>query len=318
LTRLDGQGGVWPQPNALNITASGTPDMNVHVDRGSGMTQGSQNTAQGNYPFFNTSSTTVSIAASNTQQRIDSIVVHNKDTFYSGTTDTTEIYSVAGSPGSGSPPNLSILDNNYLEIGRVTVRANTTSILSTDITQLQHLLPVGLDIPLSSELSNTGSFHGHPRVNTTSGEFEWWDANASAWRGQKWVSYTPTWTGFTALGTGFVSQGRYFKTGTRVLVNAMLTAGTGASMGTAGLGFTIPFTAANVDARDNWPGVGLFRPTGVGGNIFNLVGGISNNATGCGVSALTSSQQWTTPGLAGYSFVAGTVINFQVEYESAS
>jgi hypothetical protein len=323
LTRLDGQGGVWPQPNALNVTASGTPDMNVHADRGSGLTQGTENVTQGNYPFFNLASLTVAIAASNTQQRIDSVVVHNKDTFYSGATDTCEIVSIAGTPGSGSPPNLSSLDKNYLEIARVTVRANTTSILNSDITNMQHILPVGLDVPLSSELSNAGTFHGHPRVNTTSGEFEWYDMNSSTWHGQQWVSYTPTWSGFGSLGSGFTSIGAYFKTGTRVCLNVLLIAGTSPSMGTNNLNFSIPFTSANINANAAWCGTGLFRVNGLAGNIQEIACAVSPNASVCGFAAVIpgsggSANTWSSPGTQGYSFVANSTIQCAVEYQSAS
>ena len=201
-TRLDGQGGVWPQPNALNTTASGTPDMNVHVDRGHGFMQGSQDIAQGNYPFHNGASLTVAITAANTQQRIDSIVVHTKDTFYTGAVDTTEIVSIAGTPGSGTPPNLAALDNNYFEFARVTVRANTTSILNTDIQNIQHTLPVGLDIPLSSEFSNVGSFLGHPRVNTNvNGGLEWWDTTSTTWRSGQRIAGGDFCNGVTGIST---------------------------------------------------------------------------------------------------------------------
>jgi hypothetical protein len=318
LTRLDGQGGVWAQPNALNITASGTPDMNVHVDRGLGALPGTEAVTQGNYPFANDGSLTVAITASNTQQRIDSVVVHQKDTSYSGVTNTTEIVPIAGTPGSGLPPNLSSLDKNYLEIGRVTVRANTTSILSTDITNMQHLLPVGLDIPISSELSNPGSFHGQPRVNTFTGEFEWYDLNSGTWHGQQWVSFTPTWSGLGSLGTGFTAVGRYFKTGTRVLVQAVLVAGTGTSLNSNPISFSLPTVASNFNANLLWLGLGYLRPSGLSGSVNKLECNIVPNTSSCSVIAFNGSGLSENPGAAGYSWVAGSIMDCQIEYESAT
>lgn len=316
-TRSDGQGGVWPQPNALNVTATATPDMNVHVDRGGGLLPGSQNTNQGNYPFFNGASFPVGINPSNTQARIDSIVAHSKDTFYSGTQDVQEFFSFPGTPGSGSPPNLTSLDNNFLEIARVAVGANVSSINNSNITNMQHLLPVGLDIPLSSELSNPGSFVGQPRVNTTSGEYEWWDG--SAWRGQKWVAYSPTWAGISAVGTGSTFGGRYFKTGTKCLAKAWIKAGsTGAvTLGTGHVTFTLPFTAANPSTNDQWYGEGSSRPAPAG--LINLLWTVvGTGATAAEVLAVSSTNTLVVPGTASIPWTSNSIILAHVEYETAS
>lgn len=319
-TRLDGQGGVWPQVNALNVTATGTPDMNVHVDRGSGITPGTENVAQGNYPFFNDASVTVAIAAANTQARIDSIVAHVKDAFYSGVSNLGEFLPIAGTPGSGSPPNLSSLDKNYLEIARIAVGANVTSINTGNITNLQHLLPAGLDVPNSAELSNPGSFNGHPRINTTSGEFEWWSTTLTAWRGQQWVAYTPTWTGFTANGTGPTAGGRYFKTGTRILVQAWVQAGaTGTvTIGTGHITVSLPISAVNANANDFWVGHSLFR-TGIGSveTIMNCAIGPSGTASEV-LAINNSNNNLITPGNGGIAWTNGSIFNVNVEYESSS
>lgn len=310
-TRLDGQGGIWPQSNALNITASGTPDMNIHVDRGSGITPGTENVAQGNYPFFNDASLTVGIAASNTQQRIDSIVGHVKDAFYSGASNLFECIAIAGTPGSGSPPNLSILDKNYIEIGRVTVRANTTSILNTDIQNMQHFLPVGLDIPQSFELSNVGSFVGHPRVNTSSGEFEWWDG--SQWRAQQWVAYTPNWIlGTGTVGTGFTQGARYFKQGKKVSMRAWLTGGSGAAFVSGAVTVSLPFNSSS-SASDFNVGPCVHRdPSGVATDIRMRV---AVSASTGAIFGLNASKQYVNPD-AVLTFTSGSQLFVQCEYES--
>lgn len=184
-TRLDGRGGVWLQANALNITAQGTPNMTVNVDRGGALIPATENVLQGGYPAFNDGLFVVPITASNTSDRIDSLVMHVKDTVYSGVSDLAEFTTVLGSPGSGVPPDLTTLDKNYLEIGRITVRANTTQILSTDITDRRHWLtaPGGIQIARSFELGDNGA---------TAGDWRDTGTTLDRWNGTSWDNQVVT------------------------------------------------------------------------------------------------------------------------------
>lgn len=192
LTQLGGQGGVWPQANAFNVTAQGTPNMTVNVDRGACCILGTEAVDQGNYFLVNDGVlSNLVIPPSNTSARIDSIIAQVLDQSYSGTSNLGQIVVVSGSPGSGSPPNLATLSKNYCEIWRVNVRANTTSILTSDITpgDVRHWLtaPGGVDIPNALEFSNNGRIPGDMRIrmgaaNQRPGSLEYWGSDAT-WHG---------------------------------------------------------------------------------------------------------------------------------------
>lgn len=202
--RMDGRGGVYPQNNALNVTAQSTPNMTVNVDRGLWLSQGSESLSQGNYPGFNDATLILNVTASNTTQRIDSVVAYAQDSVYSGATDSGNLAVIAGVAGSGSPPNLIAIVRDYEEIARITVRANTTSILNSDIQNLQHWLiaPGGVSPVLPSELSNPGSYVGDMRIRIPaaagpSGSLEFWDG--TIWRGTQDYDLTDSKTGTVSI-----------------------------------------------------------------------------------------------------------------------
>src|SRR3954471_24579783 len=86
-TRIDGVGGVNPQPSALRVTQTGSPSLAVAVDRGICVVPGIENILQGNYCVVNDTaiaSVPLALAPHATLFRKDAIVVRVKDAVYSG------------------------------------------------------------------------------------------------------------------------------------------------------------------------------------------------------------------------------------------
>lgn len=210
-TTVNGVGGLWPGANMGAVTAQSTPNMTVRVDRFAGLCPGTQNNAQGMYPVFNDAVvTSLPIVASNTQQRIDSVVIENPDSFYSGVANIGQLNTYQGTPGSGSPPTLTGLTVNYLEIARITVRANATTVVSGDILNIPHYLtaPGGIALTQLNELGLNGYIAG-----------QWRDSGGTLdrWSGATWINEL-----VTGVGAG---QAKYTAAITATGANQPLTVG---------------------------------------------------------------------------------------------
>jgi hypothetical protein len=211
-TTVNGAGGLWPGANMAQVTAQSTPNMTVRVDRFVALCGGSQNNAQGMYPVISDAVIpSVTIVASNTSQRIDSVVIENPDSFYSGVTNLAQVNTYQGTPGSGLPPTFSGLTNNYLEIARITVRANATTVVTGDIQNIPHYLtaPGGIGILQPYELGANGYIAGQWRDSGTT---------LDRWSGATWVNQL-----VTGVGTG---QAKYTAAINATGANQPLTAGT--------------------------------------------------------------------------------------------
>lgn len=142
--------------------------------------------------------------------------------------------------------------------------------------------------------------------------------DGSAWQSvyAPWYSYTPTWSGLSALGTGYTTQGYYQISGRTVTANAMLIGGTSTSLGTGTISFSLPFAASSIpNANFGWTGAGRFNPAG--GNAWHptwsWVGTGGSSGT---VFALRSTDlAWVSPGTAGFSWIAGSVMNSSITYQ---
>lgn len=145
-------GGGLARQADLNITQTGTPSMAVLLGVGrlwipgtnvSNVAGGTFST-QAMYYTENESAITVPVTASSpTLPRVDVIYVAIQDSQYSGTQNQVSTTFIAtGAPISGAsyPANAPAIPNNALAIGYIIVRANSTSILNSDITNL--VLPV--------------------------------------------------------------------------------------------------------------------------------------------------------------------------------
>lgn len=129
-------------------------------------------------------------------------------------------------------------------------------------------------------------------------------------------AYTPTWSGLTSAGTGFSSTGRYCRAGNMVFVSAQLTAGSSPSLGTGTITVSLPVTASSTPTGSfGWQGIGRHNPNN-GSTYKVLIPEIDPGATVATVYGLRQSDAgWTTPGTAGFVWVAGSSMRVEFWYE---
>lgn len=125
--------GVAGSTADLAVTASGTPDMNVHVAPGAAFVPGTETTTQGVYGVYIDASVTVPIAAADgTNPRISLIVLQVLDAGYSGSSNIGQAIEVAGTPASS--PVAPAVPKNSIVLAQVLVAHSVTSITSGAIT----------------------------------------------------------------------------------------------------------------------------------------------------------------------------------------
>jgi hypothetical protein len=155
---LKGQSGVIGGA----ISAQPTPGMSVAVAAFTVAVAGSQDTLhQGEYLCESFSAKNVTIpAASQANDRIDRILVGVFDPQYLGGQPGGQIGVLPGAPASNPVPTPIPTDGTYFELGQIRVRANTSSILQTDVI----FTTVGLQPTISGPLlPNYGGFVGQTR-----------------------------------------------------------------------------------------------------------------------------------------------------------
>lgn len=127
----------------LGVRAQSTPNMTVSVNAGRAKVAGTAVsppsgftfTTQGFYDVLNDAALTVTIATSNaTQPRIDVVCVQVQDSFYAGSINSASITVVTGV--AASTPTVPAIPANSLALAYVAVAANTTSIVSANITNV--------------------------------------------------------------------------------------------------------------------------------------------------------------------------------------
>lgn len=120
-------------PSDFAVTASGTPDMNVHIATGAAFIQGTETTTQGVYGFVSDASVAVLMGASDgTNDRISLIVAQILDAGYSGASNIGQIVEVAGTPASS--PVAPATPKNAIVLAQVRVPKLATSITNANIT----------------------------------------------------------------------------------------------------------------------------------------------------------------------------------------
>lgn len=212
----------------------------------------------GPYQGTSTASFTVAIGAANTSPRIDYLVMRFRDIGLDSSGSAVATYAPIVLPGtpSGSPvePTGSLTDGDLL-IAAVTVRANTTSILTSDISDRRVFNTArGGIYPKSSTDTRNGAYAGHTRYNLTSGSVETWDG--SAWQviaaPYVWSSFTPTLTyqgaggggsgspGTVNLGTGGTALGRYLQVGKTLSLRYVFNGGTSPNGGSGSIYTVLP------------------------------------------------------------------------------
>lgn len=140
------------------------------------------------------------------------------------------------------------------------------------------------------------------------------------WDGSKWVSqnglpYTPNWTGAETWGASPVVKGIYWRNGNHVRVQAMIEGGSGSSLGLGVIGFSLP-PGLPVGADFMASGGGMwnsFKTTGSLRSVLTAAGPGQNTAS---VWAVPGTDQFVTPGNAGWPWGANSAFHVWIEYKT--
>lgn len=154
-----GAGGVRLATD-LAVTATGTPDTNVHVAAGEALIAGTESAAaQGYYHEYNDADLAVDILvghpADATNPRNDLIVFKVQDDEYSGGVHTPSIVQVVGTPNA--VPVDPATPANAIVLARVRVDALATTIVAGKITDLRAVSNFALVGPISIPTTTGGS-----------------------------------------------------------------------------------------------------------------------------------------------------------------
>lgn len=145
-----------------------------------------------------------------------------------------------------------------------------------------------------------------------------WIGDGSRWLilGQDMVRFSPTWTGFAKMGTGSKSWGQYsIGPGGMVTLQMRLTAGTGASMGTARLGVaSFPVAASSINLQSF--GVCSFLHTGPSGLLRTGILTMGGTGTSAEIFVSAGASPVQTPGQAGVPWGNGSQIHAHITYAS--
>lgn len=172
------------------VTATGTPDANVHVAPFQAIVQDVRGTTGGVYVMTLDATKDINILSTPAHAslaRNDLVIAHQSDVFYGDGGSAMLVRQVVGTP-SGSPadPSLASFPNN-ITLARVRVDAGATSIAAAKITDLRPAYTVALGgvLPVASQtLRNalTGLYEGMTILRTDRDWVEVYDG--AAWRVQ--------------------------------------------------------------------------------------------------------------------------------------
>lgn len=182
---ISGKGGVVVRPGTagtLAVSQNGGGNMSVNVASGVAYVRGTENVYQGGYWVLNDATVNLAVATSDpTNARTDSVYIAIRDAFYSGVNNDSVLTVATGNPATPTtPPTLPV---NSLELYRINVRAATTSILTSDLTDRRPWLTAqGGITPLRSfETTDPGTADGDPSYISPTG-LRLWDSGSTVWR----------------------------------------------------------------------------------------------------------------------------------------
>ena len=149
---LDNAHGVV-NPDDLEVTALGTPDMKVNVGAGTCFVRGTESDTQGTYPGYNDGTVELTIAdADGSNARYSIVGVHVYDS-NEGSSDPEDngiaLEVIDGTPAS-SPADPTLPDN-FLPLARVTVGAGVSTITSDKIEDIRPFARAGWSTGWGSE-----------------------------------------------------------------------------------------------------------------------------------------------------------------------
>jgi hypothetical protein len=206
---LRARGGVR-MAGDYNVTAAATPNMTVNVAAGIAFVAG-QAAVAGTYTVGNDGVVNLAVSAANaTLPRNDLVVLRVRDSFYSGTIDSADLFVLAGTAAASPVDPTPSVGASYLILARISVGAGVTSITSGAITMLARPVQAGGSIlPVTTTDTTAGLYDGQYRDHPTRG-LERWDATNSRWVSptlQTWVDMlrNTTYSAATTVGSAYAS-----------------------------------------------------------------------------------------------------------------
>lgn len=196
---------------AFAVTQQVIPSMVLTVGSGAAYINAPWAASQGYYCLVNDAPITVTVQPSDpTYPRIDRVIARVYDAFYEGTETKAQIEIKKGDPAVS--PQLPDLPNGSIELARITVGANVSTILTANI---------------NNAVMPQASLREALILNSFT----------------PWVAYTPSFSNFTA-GASTISA-RYRKEGKTVHYTGLVTLGAGFAMNSSPvqIGLPLPVTS---------------------------------------------------------------------------
>ncbi|MFF9240112.1 hypothetical protein ACF1AL_14935 [Streptomyces sp. NPDC014801] len=307
--------GVRPG-SGLGVSVAGST---ITVTPGSAIVQGASSTVQGPYlAVLDANWTQTLTAADGTNPRIDLVYLRVWDTDADGTgqRNCLPVY-VVGTPAASPtaptiPAGVTGVPLATISVPKSGAGSPTVSTTVRPYTVAAGGIAVG---PTAPPNPYTGQYwdDGSSLRRWTGGVWETYGPQPS------WQSYTPTWTGLSNAGSGFQSLGRWIKLNpTTVIVKATLIAGTSPSLGLNQIQVSLPIASSTAPPSGmDWLGHGHHSPAN-GQAWTPLVASLQRgSSTAIVYGVRTSDLGFVDPGDAGYTFVAGSSMHIEIEYETA-
>lgn len=208
LTTMASASGVLMMGNCFKVNQQSSPNMTAIVHRGKGIVEGTDSLTQGNYGVFNDGDVNVTFSTSDpTRLRVDIVYVNVRDAAYAGANNDVRILVSTGNPATGVADE-TVLPTNSMVLAYVNIRANTTTVLDSDVIDRRRWLIAGGGIrPIKAfEVGDGGIINGDVRYYQSF--LQGWDGVAGAWYGLNSCRVTYTkhgWFGGTQYGPSATS-----------------------------------------------------------------------------------------------------------------
>lgn len=319
--------GVRPsyQGYQLKARAAATPNMTVTVSAGICWVDNHDITGYGTYTLVNDADVTLTVAPAGGagQYRKDSVCFSVYDAETAGAVSEARLEIIQGPYAASAGATVrGTLPPNCIVLADIAIAPSQTSVSNSNLTDPRNFTAsLG---GIASIPSTIAPDHPHP------GQM-WYQPDTDTFRygtsagavknlAPDWQSYTPVWSGLSALGSS-TSTGRYCAAGKTIHYVAELRWGTGSTLGSSNIAFTLPSmtaTPAGSDVDYGWQGTGRMKDGGGGGVWKSILPFLSTGSSSASVFAIRASDGgWISPGSAGLNWVSGAAMRVQGTYEAA-
>jgi len=312
------------------VSATGTPDANVHVAPFQLLLQSGRATAAGVYVTCIDAIENINILstpADPTNPRDDLIVAQQSDEFYADASNTFVIRHVVGTP-AGVPADPAVSGSpDYVTLARVRVGAAVTTITNANITDLRtsghansitgglYSVAVGGILPVASAAERTalvGVYEGLVVFRRDTDVPEVYDGAAwqDLFRFPAWTTYVPTWTGSTTnptIGNGTIN-GAFAKIGKLGLFEIAIAVGSTTTVGSGTYGFGLPagWTHATFSGQSRLVCHAMMRDQS--GAVHTVGGATHASAIGTEINPVRYHAGGVVTNAAPYAWAAGDFI----------